>query len=67
MEWRRFVAAVFFGRLIRYLGEAYLAVRLGDQAMATLQQHYPTIAIALAVIVAVFLLGRRLMRKSAPA
>jgi membrane protein YqaA with SNARE-associated domain len=67
MDWRRFVAAVFFGRLIRYLGEAYLAVRLGDQAMATLQQHYPTIAIALALSVAVFLLGRRLMRKSAPA
>jgi hypothetical protein len=35
--------------------------------MATLQQHYPTIAIALALSVAVFLLGRRLMRKSAPA
>lgn len=67
MDWRRFVAAVFFGRLVRYLGEAYLAVRLGDQAMATLQQHYPTIALALAVGVVVFLLGRRLMRKSAPA
>ncbi len=67
MDWRRFVAAVFFGRLVRYLGEAYLAVRLGDRAMATLQQHYPTIAMALALSVAVFLVGRRLIRKSAPA
>lgn len=67
MDWRRFVAAVFFGRLVRYLGEAYLAVRLGDQAMATLQQHYSTIAIALALGVVLFLVGRRLIRKSAPA
>jgi len=29
MDWRRFVAAVFAGRLIRFLGEAYLAVKLG--------------------------------------
>jgi len=67
MDWRRFVAAVFFGRLIRFLGEAYLAVRLGDEAVATLQQHYPTIGIALALGVVVFLVGRRLVRKSAPA
>lgn len=67
MDWRRFVAAVFFGRLVRFLGEAYLAVRLGDEAIATLQRHYPTIGIALAVGVVLFLLGRRLVRKSAPA
>lgn len=67
MDWRRFVAAVFFGRLVRFLGEAYLAVRLGDQAIATLQEHYPTIGLALAVTVVAFLVGRHLVRKSAPA
>lgn len=67
MDWRRFVASVFFGRFIRYLGEAYLAVRLGDHAMETLQQHYPTIALALVAGVILFLVGRRLTRPRAPA
>ena len=67
MDWRRFLAAVFFGRFVRYLGEAYLAVRLGDRAMAALQENYLTIAIALAATVAVFLVGRRLASRSAPA
>ena len=67
MDWRRFVAAVFVGRFIRFAGEAYLAVRLGDRAMETLRQHYGTIAVALAVGVVLFLVGRRLTRRSAPA
>ena len=58
----RFVMAVFGGRLIRYGGEAYLAVRLGDQALATLQSHYPTIGGVLAVGVAAYL-GIRWLRK----
>lgn len=67
MDWRRFVAAVFFGRFIRYLGEAYLAVRLGDRAMATLQENYLTIAVALVAMVVVVLVGRRLVSRSAAA
>jgi len=67
MDWRRFVAAVFFGRFVRYLGEAYLAVRLGDHAMAALQENYLTIAVALAATVVVFLVGRRLVGGRAPA
>jgi AI-2E family transporter len=35
---RRFVATVFVGRLIRFLGEAYLAVNLGDRAVETLMR-----------------------------
>jgi membrane protein YqaA with SNARE-associated domain len=45
MDWRRFLAAVFVGRLIRFLGEAYLAVRLGDQAAETLKDYYPVVVI----------------------
>ena len=63
----RFVVAVFVGRFVRFTGEAYLAVRLGDRAVETLQQHYPTIGIALAVAVVVFLVARRFVQPSAPA
>ena len=31
MDWRRFVAAVFAGRLIRFLGEAYIGAGAGDR------------------------------------
>lgn len=67
MDWRRFVASVFAGRLVRFVGEAYLAVRLGDRAMETLQQHYPSIGIALVVFVVVFLLGRSVLGRRAAA
>ncbi len=65
MDWRRFVASVFAGRLVRFGGEAYLAVRLGDRAAETLQNHYPSIGIALAVVVGVFLVGRSLLGRRA--
>jgi membrane protein YqaA with SNARE-associated domain len=67
MDWRRFLAAVFAGRLVRFLGEAYLAVRLGDRAVDTLKEHYPTIAVALAAGVVLFLLARRLVSRRATA
>lgn len=59
MDRRRFVAAVSAGRLIRFVGEAYLAVMLGDRAAETLKEHYPSIAGALAAAVVLFLLLRR--------
>ena len=40
---------------------------LGDHAMAALQDNYPTIAIALAAMVAMYVVGRRLLGRSAPA
>ena len=63
MDWRRFVATVFAGRLIRFLGEAYLAVKLGDRAAETLKEHYPAIAGALAAAVVLFLLLRRFVQR----
>ena len=63
MDWRRFVAAVFAGRLIRFLGEAYLAVKLGDRAAETLKEHYPSIAGALAAAVVLYLLLRRFVQR----
>jgi membrane protein YqaA with SNARE-associated domain len=67
MDWRRFTVAVFAGRLVRFLGEAYLAVRLGDRAAETLKEHYPTIAIALAAAVLLVFLVRRLAGRGATA
>ena len=55
MSWTRFAGAVFVGRLVRFTGEAYLAVRLGDRAVETLQQHYPTIGAGLALSVFLYL------------
>ncbi|HEY7819221.1 MAG TPA: hypothetical protein VIG29_13435, partial [Vicinamibacteria bacterium] len=63
MNWGRFVGAVFFGRFIRFLGEAYLAVRFGARAADILKERYPLIAAALVVGVAVFLFGRRWLER----
>lgn len=65
MDWRRFLGAVFVGRLIRFLGEAYLAVKLGDRAAETLKDHYPAIAVTLAAAVVLFLLFRRFVSRGA--
>ena len=62
MDWRRFVAAVFAGRLIRFLGEAYVAVKLGDRAVEILREHYPSIAGALAAAVVLYFLLRRFVQ-----
>ena len=55
MSWTRFAGAIFVGRMIRFTGEAYLAVRLGDRAVETLQEHYPTIGVTLALTVVLYL------------
>jgi len=63
----RFVAAVFAGRMLRFGGEAYLAVRLGDQAVETLQRYYPLVGAVLAVGVVVYLVVKWLRtRREAP-
>jgi membrane protein DedA with SNARE-associated domain len=63
----RFVAAVFAGRMIRFGGEAYLAVRLGDQALETLQRYYPLVGAVLAGAVVVYLTVKWLRRRRAHA
>lgn len=55
MSWTRFAGAIFVGRMIRFAGEAYLAVRLGDRAVETLRDHYPAIGAALALAVVLYL------------
>ena len=67
MPWLRFVAAVFTGRMIRFGGEACLAVRLGDQALETLQRNYPLIGAGLAGGVVVYLVAKWLRRRRAGA
>ena len=67
MPWQRFVAAVFAGRMIRFGGEAYLAVRLGDQALETLQQYYPLVGAVLAIGVVLYLVVKWLRRRRAHA
>ena len=63
MPWTRFVAAVFTGRMIRFCGEAYLAVRLGDRAFETLQGHYRLIAAGLATGVIVYVVVKWLRKR----
>jgi membrane protein YqaA with SNARE-associated domain len=63
----RFVAAVFAGRMIRFGGEAYLAVRLGDRALETLQRYYPLVGAVLAGAVVVYLVVKWLRRRRAHA
>ena len=63
MDWRRFVATVFVGRLIRFVVVGYLAVKLGDQAADALKEHYPWVAGVLAAVVVLFLLLRRFVQR----
>ena len=58
----RFIAAVLAGRMIRFGGEAYLAVRFGDRALETLQRYYPLVGAVLAGAVVVSL-GVKWLRK----
>lgn len=60
VSWTRFAGTVFVGRLVRFTGEAYLAVRLGDRAAEVLQQHYPTIGAALVLSVCLYFVVKRL-------
>lgn len=68
MRMRRFLLAVFGGRLVRYFGEAYLGARFGDEAAEILANHYGMIALALVAVVLGFLLARHFWsRRQAPA
>ncbi len=61
MSWKRFVLAVFCGRLLRFGGEAYLGARFGDRAAEVVRNHHMTILVALLVVVALILVVRRFM------
>jgi membrane protein YqaA with SNARE-associated domain len=49
----RFIAAVAIGRGTRYFGEALLALRYGERTMTFLHEHSRTVALVLAVALAV--------------
>jgi membrane protein YqaA with SNARE-associated domain len=66
MDWRRFTAAVFVGRFVRFLGDGYVAVKLGDGAAATIRTHYPSIAGALAAAALAYVLFRRFVHGRRP-
>ena len=63
MSWTRFAGAIFVGRMIRFTGEAYLAVRLGDRAVETLQEHYPAIGAALVLAVMLYLAAKWIRKR----
>ncbi len=60
MDARRFVAAVFAGRLVRYGALGWLAARFGDRAGALLEEHSATIGLVLAAALLLVVLARRL-------
>ena len=60
----RFTIAIAAGRTFRYLLEGYLAARYGEHAKEILQHYYPSIGIALAVLIIVFFVGKNLMRRA---
>jgi len=65
MSWPRFAVVVFTGRMIRFCGEAYVAVRLGDASFEALQGLYPLIGITLAVFAVVYLVVKWLRKRQA--
>src|SRR5215471_3499352 len=46
----RFIAAIFVGRLIRFLIEGWLAIRFGDDALNIIRQHGWKVLIATALV-----------------
>jgi membrane protein YqaA with SNARE-associated domain len=61
----RFTLAIAVGRIFRYLLEGYLAARYGEHARDLLARYYPTIGIALAVLIVIAFAARTLLRRSA--
>jgi membrane protein YqaA with SNARE-associated domain len=59
----RFVLAMSIGRGIRYFGEAWLAYRYGDAALAFVHENGREISLGLVVVLAVGTLGFVLWRK----
>jgi len=60
----RFTIAIAAGRAFRYLFLAYLAVHYGEHAREWLARYYPAIGIALAVLVILAFVGKRLLRST---
>ena len=59
----RFMLAIVVGRAFRFLLEGYFAVRYGAQAKEILARYYPFIGIGLAVVIILFLVVKRFIKK----
>lgn len=62
----RFTIAITAGRIFRFLLLGYLAARYGMQAKGIIIKYYPWIGLGLAVMIAVFFIGRNLLKKKTP-
>lgn len=59
----KFITAVLIGRSIRYFLEGYLAMRLGEQTMDWMKEHYPLVALSIALSILLLFALYFLMRK----
>ena len=71
LRYRHFLIAILLGRSFRYFGEAYLAVRFGDAAIALLRENFTAVLIGTLVVFAVgfvvVFFGSRLYAQLKPA
>lgn len=63
LSYPRFLVAIVVGRVIRYFGEAYLAVRYGERALDYLKSHGFVVFLLAVAIVVSFLLWHRVRRR----
>jgi membrane protein YqaA with SNARE-associated domain len=63
MRMRRFLLAVFGGRLVRYSVEAYVGVRFGDDAAEIVASHQGTVALVLVALIVGFLVARHFLSR----
>jgi membrane protein YqaA with SNARE-associated domain len=61
----RFMIAVIVGRAFRFLLEGYFAVRYGAEAKVLLARYYPWIGLAFAAGLVLFVILRKLIKRSA--
>ncbi len=61
----RFMLAIIVGRAFRFLLEGYFAVRYGAQAKEILAKYYPFIGLGLAVVIILFVVVKRFIKKGA--
>lgn len=59
----RFMIAIVVGRAFRFLLEGFFAVRYGAEAKEILAKYYPFIGLGLGVLIVVFLLVKRFVKR----
>ena len=61
----RFMLAIIVGRAFRFLLEGFFAVRYGAQAKEILARYYPLIGLGLAVVIILFVVVKRFIKRGA--